>query len=94
MLYRYNLERIKINKKITKSISVWIIKDNKIFYKSFKSFIDFLWDYNDRKERRYWDNKGYQTLYQRSITMIRKLLSGDVECKFKRNLKEIFILNN
>ena len=94
MLCQYELERIRIDQETGEELAVWIVRGNKMAYKSLGPFIDFLWDYNDGKERKHWEDKGYRTLYQRSVRIVGRLLNERYRKRFRRNLKQLFILNN
>jgi hypothetical protein len=93
MLCRHELERI-LTGEDGEAHRIWTVRGNGMKFKELRKFVDFLWGYGDGVERKHWSDKGYRTLYQRCAVMISGAVNDERAERWKREVKEAFVLTN
>lgn len=93
-LCRANLDRILIADGETGQARYRLASGNKMAHKDLDGFIDFLWDFDDKVERKHWRRKGYRMLYERCVKLITASLDANWAASFMRFVKDLFPIAN
>jgi hypothetical protein len=67
---------------------------NKMAYKHLDDFIDLLWDFDDGRSRKHWEERGYRVLYRRCVKIIETWCGGDEGEMFREGVKILFPVVN
>lgn len=63
---------------------------NEMAYKDLDDFIDFLWDFDDGRSRKHWNNRGHRVLYKRCAKIIETWCDDEEVEWFCRRVKALF----
>ncbi|KAH7335085.1 hypothetical protein BKA66DRAFT_448656 [Pyrenochaeta sp. MPI-SDFR-AT-0127] len=59
-------------------------------YKDLDDFIDLLWDFDDGRSRKHWEDRGYRVLYKRSVKIVETWCGQGEAGRFQERVKTIF----
>lgn len=67
---------------------------NKMAFKDLEGFVDFLWDFDDGRSRKHWEERGYRVLYQRCVRLIETWCGEEESEVFQKQVKLLFVITN
>jgi hypothetical protein len=94
VLCKENLDRILQPNEGEEVGAYRLASGNKMAYKSLEGFIDFLWDFNDGRERKHWEERSYRVLQQRCVGLMETWCGKEWGEKLQVNIKDVFPLVN
>jgi hypothetical protein len=73
-------------------VGLHIIASNRCKIRTVKELVDFLWDFNDGHLRKQWEHRGYRSLHQRALEIVRIHCGGAVADELHMRIKRTFVL--